>query len=88
MKQYTIRGIPEEIQEKVSRYAVERGVSVNKAFVRLIEESCGAPRSRGSKPLPEGLMKLFGAWKKREADSFARSLSEQRRIDEELWRTG
>jgi hypothetical protein len=87
MKQYTIRGVPEEIREKVSRYAADRGVSINKAFVHLVEESCGAQK-RGRKPLPDGLMKLFGAWKKRDADSFDRSLSEQRQIDEELWRTG
>jgi hypothetical protein len=44
MKQYTIRGVPEEIREKVSRYAADRGVSINKAFVHLIEESCGAQK--------------------------------------------
>lgn len=85
MKQYTIRGLPEFLEEKVARYAEEHGISVNKAFIQVLEESVATPPAR-RKPLPEGLMKLFGAWNERQAKEFGRALAEQRQVDEELWR--
>ena len=88
MKQMTLRGIPEEVEKKVKKEAERKGLSLNKAFLSLLEGSAGIRQKakKRNKTLNHDLDHLSGRWTKEEAESFGRSLGLQRRIDEDLWK--
>ena len=88
MKQFTIRGVPEEVEKQVRKEAEAKGISFNKAFVDLVQKNVSTESTgpRKKKRLPRELENLFGVWSKKEADEFDKSLAVQRKIDEELWR--
>lgn len=90
MKQITLRGIPEEISEAVRKEAERKGVSLNKAFITLLEKRTGTgKRERKEKVVHHDLDHLSGTWTKRDAENFNRDLESLREIDEEVWkRTG
>jgi hypothetical protein len=77
--QYTIRGVPREVDQALRRRARERRISLNRL---LIEELAGASGTSGSR-LFRSLKGLAGCWK--EDPEFDRALEEQRRIDRKLW---
>jgi hypothetical protein len=77
--QYTIRGIPEEVDLALRRRSRERGISLNQLLVEeLTEATGGEPKTRRS------LQPLLGKWQ--DDPEFDRILEEQRRIDQEMWR--
>jgi len=88
VKQITLRGIPEEIEKKARKEADNKGVSLNKAFLSILEGSSGTKpnEKRGKKTLHHDLDHLSGKWTKEEAETFDRSLRIQRSIDEDLWK--
>jgi hypothetical protein len=85
MKAITLRGVPPEVARVVRERSRERGESLNKAVLGLLEEATGIKRTR-RKALHHDLDSLAGAWSRDEAADFDRALQEQRRIDPELWR--
>ena len=88
MKQITLRGIPQEVEKKVREAAEEEGLSLNKAFLSLLERSAGIRQKekKRRKTLHHDLDHLSGKWTKEEADAFNRRLEVQRRIDEDQWK--
>lgn len=83
MKQYTVRGVPPEIEKKIAEEARRKGMSLNRALISLLEEVAGT--TAGPEPYTD-LDDLCGVWSPAEYDRFEESLREQRGIDEELWR--
>jgi hypothetical protein len=85
MRQFTVRGLPEEVEKKIMKEAADKGISLNKAVVSLL--SGGGPRGRGKKG--EGYRDLdpfFGIWKQAEGEEFDRQLELQREVDQDLWK--
>ena len=77
--QYTIRGIPRQVDEVLRRKARQRGVSLNQM---LVDELCAV--GEGGQPRRYRRIADLGArW--RDDPEFDRALSEQRRIDRDLW---
>ncbi len=78
--QYTLRGVPREVDELLRRKARRRGISLNQL---LIEQIClagdGVPGRRYRR-----LKDLGGRWQN--DPEFDRILAEQRRVDRELWK--
>ena len=78
--QYTIRGVPRQIDEVLRRKARQRGVSLNQM---LVDELCAA--GGGGQPRRFRHIADLGArWQ--DDPEFDRALSEQRRIDRDLWK--
>lgn len=87
MKAVTLRNIPPDLAKLVRKKAREKGVSINKAVISLLEESMGiSSKKNGKKPLYHDLDKLAGSWTEEEARDFDKALASQRIIDPELWR--
>jgi len=88
VKQITLRGIPGEIEKKARREADSKGLSLNKAFLSLLQRSSGIGlrAKKRNKTLNHDLDHLSGKWTKEEAETFDRNLGLQRRIDETLWK--
>ena len=77
--QYTIRGIPRDVDQELRRRAHERKVSLNELLVaELTNITAGSGRCYRS------LKHLAGKWK--EDAEFDRILKDQRPIDWNLWR--
>ena len=87
LKQITIRNIPDEIERIVKKEARSKGLSLNKAFISLLERATGIRAKGKKKKIPyHDLDHLFGVWAKEDETTFNKNLELQRTIDEELWR--
>lgn len=87
MKAVTLRNLPPELAKVVRKKAEEKGTSINKAVISLLEESTGTRRRKQAKEiLHHDLDALAGSWTKGEALEFDRALASQRVIDRDLWR--
>jgi plasmid stability protein len=83
MEAITLRKLPPHIGAAVRQRAAERGTSLNKAVIDLLEEStAGAAAQRPHHDLDD----LCGAWSSAESRAFARALADQRSVDPELWK--
>jgi hypothetical protein len=85
VKVVTLRKVPPEVSKVVQRRARERGTSINKAVISLLEEAVGIRRKAHGPTLYHDLDALAGSWTKEEAATFEEVLRKQRRVDPELW---
>ena len=85
MKPITIRGLPPKVEREIRRRASEKGLSVNRVAVELLERATGFIEGK-PKRAHHDLDDLSGRWSAEEARDFERALAEQRAIEEEIWR--
>jgi hypothetical protein len=78
--QYTIRGVPQEVDRALRRKAQQRRISLNRLLVEELTNAAGSPPGRKYR----SLQSIAGRWKK--DPEFDRILEEQRQIDWGLWR--
>lgn len=87
MKQITLRGIPVEIERMIKKEAEKKGLSLNKAFISLLEKATGTKeKMQKRKCMHHDLDHLWGIWTKKDAEEFAKNVEFQRMIDEGLWK--
>jgi antitoxin FitA-like protein len=79
--QYTIRKVPETLDEALRRAARERGKSLNEVAIEALARGAGVAGDRGRQ---RDLSDIAGTWRKDPA--FDRALAAQDTIDEEMWR--
>lgn len=87
MKQITIRSIPDKVKKTIRKEAEQKGVSLNKAIISLLERAVGtkAPEKK-KRVLYHDPDHLAGLWSREEASEFDKSLKAQRKVDAELWK--
>ena len=85
MRQYTVRGVPPEIEKKIAEEARRKGVSLNRALVSLLERVAGSSGATALREPYGDLDELFGVWVPAEYSRVEKSLRDQREIDKELW---
>ena len=78
--QYTIRGVPADVDLALRRKAHRRRISLNRLLVEELIKSIGEVPERSHR----SLRALAGRWK--EDAQFDRVLEDQRKIDWSLWR--
>lgn len=87
MKQITLRGIPVEIERMIKKEAERKGLSLNKAFISLVEKATGTKeKMQKRKSMHHDLDHLCRIWTKRDAEEFTKNVEFQRTIDEGLWK--
>jgi hypothetical protein len=84
MKAITLRNLPPDVAKAVKQKARSEGLSLNRAIIRLLEETMGGGGS--SKEVHHDLDHLAGRWSEQEYQGFMEALRDQRRIDPEMWR--
>ncbi|RJP35089.1 MAG: hypothetical protein C4536_01425 [Actinobacteria bacterium] len=84
MRQFTVRGLPEEIERRIVKEAKEKGISLNKAIVSLIEKEAGGKGKKAG--AHHDLDHLFGIWREVEGREFDGNLGLQREVDQDLWK--
>jgi antitoxin FitA-like protein len=85
MKAITLRNIPPRVQRAIQSKARQKGISVNKAVLELLEERVGILQDH-KKSVHHDLDSLAGSWNSREEKSFQQVVGVGRQIDEDLWR--
>jgi plasmid stability protein len=78
-KQLTIRNVPEEVAERLTRLSKERGSSVNATVLQILGEAVGVEGRRAR-------LERFVTWTDGDLAEFEAALSAQRVVDNELWR--
>jgi hypothetical protein len=82
-----LRGIPVEIEKMIKKEAERKGLSLNKAFISLVEKATGTKeKMQKRKSMHHDLDHLCGIWTKRDAEEFTKNVEFQRTIDEGLWK--
>ena len=85
MNLISLRNLPPPLARIIRKRADERGISLNKTVIALLEEALGLRREGASPPKHDDLDHLAGRWSRAEASAFGKSLAGQRQIDAELW---
>ena len=79
--QYTIRNVPEILDEALRRAARERGKSLNEVAIEALARGAGITQNRSRQ---RDVGDIAGTWHKDAA--FDSALAAQDTIDEEMWR--
>jgi plasmid stability protein len=79
--QYTIRNVPDSLDEALRRAARERGKSLNEVAIEALARGAGVTGDRERK---RNLGDIAGTWRKDPA--FDSAMAAQDTIDEEMWR--
>lgn len=87
MKQFTIRGIPEEIERVIKNEAEIKGLSLNKAFISVLKRATGkGTKVQKDNPIYHDLDHLCGVLSEEEGEELINNINLQRKIDKELWK--
>ena len=87
MRQVTLRKIPDEVERMIKKEAEKKKLSLNKAFISILEKAAGVKgEKKKKKTLYRNLDHLSGIWTKEETQTFNKKLQFQRKIDEDLWK--
>ena len=78
--QYTIRNVPDTLDEALRRAAREQGKSLNDVAIEALARGAGIT---GERVRRRDLSDIVGTWRKDPA--FDRALAAQDNIDEEMW---
>ena len=78
--QYTVRGVPREVDKVLRRRARQRGISLNRLLIEELSAVGGGIQGRRYRLLKD----LGGRWQ--DDREFDRILAEHRRIDPDLWK--
>ncbi len=79
--QYTIRNVPDTLDEALRRVAREQGKSLNEVAIEALARGAGVT---GERVRQRDLNDIAGTWRKDPA--FDSALAAQDTIDEEMWR--
>jgi len=79
--QYTIRNVPDTLDEALRRVARERGKSLNEVAIEALARGAGVT---GESKRQRNLGDIAGTWRRDPA--FDSALAAQDTIDEEMWR--
>ena len=79
--QYTIRNVPETLDDALRRAARERGKSLNEVAIEALARGAGITQDRSRQ---RDVRDIAGTWRKDPA--FDSALAAQDTIDEEIWK--
>jgi len=85
MKAITLRNIPPSLGRAIEKRAADERISLNRAVLQMLSEGLGIDMRERREVVHRDLDHLAGAWSAAEAAEFEATLSDQRRIDPELW---
>ena len=76
MSQITLRGLEPELEAAVRRLAVQEGVSLNKAALKLIRKGAGLSPNKERRGIEQGLDDWIGYMSTEDANAIAEAVNE------------
>lgn len=86
MKAVTIRGVEAEVAEKLKSTAAKQGKSINQLTLDILKESLGLQKEKKYSRRYHDLDDLFGRWSEAEFNEIQSKISQERKVDLELWK--
>ena len=86
MKAVTIRGVEQEVAEKLKAKATKQGKSVNQLTIDIIKESLGFSKEKKYSREYDDLDDLLGRWSEAEFQKIQGKINRERQVDPELWK--
>ena len=88
MKQLTIRGFDEALEQQLRKVAAAEHLSLNKAVLKLLKEATGLGANQPFSPncIGDRLDAFIGVWSEQEEQEFNTSIAAFEQIDEDLWK--
>lgn len=81
MKAITVRNVPPDLAAALNREKRERGMSLNRTVIDLLNQALGVGRPRSN-----GLERLAGGWGNERVRELERALEPFGEIDPEMWK--
>ena len=78
-KQLTVRGVSDELSQRLSRLSRGTGRSINATALRILEEAIGVDARRRK-------LERYATWSAEDLADFERALSDQRVSVDGLWK--
>lgn len=86
MSQLSIRGFNEDLERRIREVAEERGLSLNKAAILLLQKGAGLDiGDRPSRVVGDSLDGLIGCWTAEDEEDFLEAIQALEQVDEDLW---
>lgn len=85
MKAVTIRGIEPEVSEKLKKLSAKQGKSINQLTIEIIKKNLGLAKEKRYTREYDDLDDLFGRWSEDEFKEIESNITNERKIDQELW---
>ncbi len=85
MKAITIRGVEPAVAEKLRLTAAKQNKSLNQLVLEFIKKNLGMEKEKKYSRDYDDLDRLFGSWDEEEFDAIQKKISQERRIDQDLW---
>jgi hypothetical protein len=85
MKNITIRGIDDILEQALRTAAEKESRSVNQLVLDMLKERFGLTKVANHTRRYHDLDDLFGCWSTEEYESIQGVVDEQRKVDPELW---
>jgi hypothetical protein len=87
VNQLTIRGFDDELRARLEALARERGISLNKAALLLMQRGAGLEvEGRAANVIGDALDDFIGSWIREDENEILRSIEVLEQVDRELWR--
>ena len=77
--QLTIRGVSDEVDQRLKILGREKGKSINAVVIEILETALGVDKRRRR-------LDRYVTWTQEDLKEFEKTLEQQRVIDEEIWR--
>lgn len=85
MKQLTIRGIDDSLEQSLRALAQRQGTSLNRAALQLLRRGAGLDESQEAPTVGRSLDAFIGTWSSEQAEEMETALAVFEQIDEALW---
>lgn len=86
MSSLSIRGIDDELSERLKQLALEEKKSVNSVVIDVLKQHLGIIKSKRFTQSFHDLDQLFGAWGQEQFNTVQGRVDAERHIDAELWK--
>jgi len=87
MKQLTIRGFDDVLQQRIEQVAQEEGTSLNKAALLLMRRGAGIPTGKARPDvIGHSLDAFIGTWSEEEERELLEAVEIFEQVDDELWK--
>ena len=84
MSTLTIRGIDQELSQKIKEIAQQNNESINQSVLKILKTALGLTKPKQFKSYND-LDHLAGGWTVKDEKSIYEATSDFRKIDKELW---
>jgi hypothetical protein len=88
MKQLTIRGFDDRLEQRLRKLAREENLSLNKAVLKLLNQAAGLNSTAKTSAIPvvgSALDEFIGVWSGEEERRFDEAVEVFEAVDESLW---